>query len=307
VGSPADRIAGAKEDGVMAAKDATKEHVDEARANILRAIEAFEQIVEVMPDDVTSLEALCHAYEQLGDAAKARKHLLALARAQLAQDDVGALAGLVDRLQTHVPESTEATGLLQEVEARIKATSTPTAPAPAVGEASGAPSRDVPSAFNMAEALAYAWRLFEAKELTDAEYAKVIHDLTEMSVSAAMTTFSVLHVLEGMGHKGLDRVMNFMAKDCGTPVIALSCFDIRREAATLLPMDFMLRRGVLVFEGLGRDLLAATVNPYEKGLPTEVQALTGRRCHVFLTLPSEFDAAMNRVTDVKTEASSAKA
>jgi hypothetical protein len=291
----------------MAAKDAAKEREDEARESILRAIEAFEQIVEVMPDDTISLEALCHAYQQLGDGAKARKHLLALADAVLTANEPGAIAGMVERLRPYASESPEAAALLQRIEARIGGGRGPSLEATSAGgESPRAPRREVSSVFNMTEALAYAWRLFEAKELTDAEYAKVVHDLTEMSVGGSMTTFSMLHVLEGMSYPGLERVMNFVAKDCGTPVIALSCFDIRREAASLLPMDFMMRRGILAFAEMGRDLLAATVNPYEEGLPADVEALTGRRCHMFLTLPSEFDAAMNRVTDVQTEAAPAK-
>jgi len=145
----------------------------------------------------------------------------------------------------------------------------------------------------MAEELAFAWNLLEAKEISQDEYSSLVQDLTEMSSVDSATTVSVLHVLESRAFKSLDRVLVHVSKECGTPVISLACFEIKPEAFSLLPYDFMVRRGALVFELIGKDALVVVMNPYDRQLRRDIETMTGRKCHFFLTLPSEFDKALD--------------
>lgn len=260
---------------------------------VLKAIAAFEQIVEAMPGDVTSLEALCHAYEQLGHREKASDYLCKLAEALLSEGDVSSARALSDRLQAHADDSPDAKALLVRIESSTEdAAADQETGTHRVAE----PVRPAEASmdFDMSEALAFAWRLREVAELSEEEYAKLAHDLTEMSVGEQVATTSVLHALESVGHKGLDRIMNFVAKDRGTPIISLSSFETRARVAGLLPLEFMTRRGVLVFELLGDDALVVTMNPYEESLRNDVETLTGKKCHFYISLASEFDLALDR-------------
>lgn len=263
---------------------------------VLKAVQAFEQILEVMPDDLASLETLSLAYEQLGDADKAAGYLQRLAEVLLSSGDVSGARDLLPRLSAHA----EGRPALQPVVRRIETSAITPAAEPDRPVESKHSEDSVRRAFSIEAALDFAWQLKEDDLLSQDEYASCVQNLTELSVAEGMVTVSVFHVLEHMGFKGIDKALNHAAKKYGTPVIALSSFDIPADAARMLPVDFMVRRGVLVFSLLGSEALCATVNPHESDLRGDVEALIGRPCHLYLARPSDFDGAIGRVTDVTT-------
>jgi len=61
---------------------------------VWQAINAFEQIIEALPRDRASLEALSHAYEQVGDTAKEAEYLNRLAKVLIDEEDADAAARL---------------------------------------------------------------------------------------------------------------------------------------------------------------------------------------------------------------------
>ena len=89
--------------------------------------------------------------------------------------------------------------------------------------------------------------------------------------------------------------MGYVARDAQTPIISLLSFDIQKEAHGLLPMEFMIRRGAVVFDLIGDDALVVVMNPYDEALRAQVQEKAGRPCHFFLALPAEFDAAISKI------------
>ena len=65
---------------------------------VWNAIAAFEQIVETIPSDRVSLEALSHAYEQVGDLSRAREYLSRLVTVVIDEKDRDAAEMLRERL-----------------------------------------------------------------------------------------------------------------------------------------------------------------------------------------------------------------
>ena len=156
--------------------------------------------------------------------------------------------------------------------------------------------------FRMADELAFAWNLHEAGQITQDEYAQVVQDLSEMSVSTNNTTISLLHVLQGRGFKNLEQIVAYAATQCSTPIISLSNFEVQHRACALLPLEFMTARGALPFDLLGSHVLVVVLNPYDKQLRDDVQALTGRPCDFYVTLPSDFDNGLDRARALIEEA-----
>ena len=273
------------------------------------AIGAFEQILEAMPNDRASLEALLHAYEQIGDLVKAKEYLVRLANVLVEESDVEAGADLLERLKTFAADDAEVAQLVATLEALAPAgAGTRSAGGahaePAETDAHAAKSKGGPPVrmvFSMADELAFAWNLLEAKELTQEEYASVVQDLTEMSTSESPSTISVLHVMEARGFKNIERVLGYVAKECETPIILPSNFVLNYDTVTILNSELMVKRGIFVFDRVGQDLLLVIMNPYDKQLRKEVEAQTGRKCHFFVTLPSEFDRALGKANEIITE------
>ena len=296
-------------------KDAKKDPKVEQdlEAEVWTAITAFEQILEAMPNDRASLDALSHAYEQIGDHTKAKEYLLRFGTVLLEENDARAAADLVPELEKYAAEDDRIQELITTV-AKLSDKAKEKEKAESVrGEADKKADRsraagDVlqKTGFNMQEEMSFAWVLSEANQITQEEYANVVQDLSELSSAAETSTVSVLHVLENRGFKNLEKILAFVSKECGTPFISLGTFALTAEAVSLLPIEFVRRRGVLIFEVLGKDALVVVMNPYDKQIRKDVEAVVGRKCHYFLTLPSEFDKALEKIPEVIAQAEQPK-
>ena len=281
----------------MSTTDDSRQRED-LESQVWSAIAAFEQIVETIPDDRVSLEALSHAYEQVGDLSRARDYLSRLVNVVISEKDrVGAAI-----LQERVVQFAASDPIAQEIQSRLDVflavgiapvksfDLSATLPHPTVAKSDDSEQRSA----HVAAELAFAWTLFQAGELTQEDYAAVAQDVSSTSANASLMTVSVLHTLHDRGSRSLDRIVVFASRDAEVPVIPLSLFDVQDSAFQLLPREFIVRYGVMVFDVMGNDLLVVVLNPYNKGLRGKVEAITGRRCHYSLTTPAEFDSTLDR-------------
>ncbi len=282
----------------------------EGESEVWSAIAAFEQILEAMPKDRTSLETLAHAYEQIGDLVRAKEKWITLAEIVVADSDREAAEEALGKLGPHIDDDAAAKQAVDQLQ-QFLATAAPAETGPEDTELPSEPGATEPgmptadaagTKFNIANEMSFAWNLLQSNYLNQEEYSSVVQDLTEMSGTDAAVTISVLHVLHDRGFKNIERIMANVAKDCGTPVVSLAAFELQPEVSALLPLEFMLTRGVIPFDTLGKDLLVVLLNPYDRQLMKEAQSMTGKNCHFFLTAPLEFDAALNRIRNATDEA-----
>jgi tetratricopeptide (TPR) repeat protein len=284
-------------------KKQDKEAKSELEEKVWNAISAFEQILEAMPNDRASLDALAHAYEQVGDHTRAKDYFIRLGNVIIEENDSVAGQEILDNIKQYAEDDDKARQLLARMEeflsAKQAADSTSKAEVQSKQAKTGA--ADVRVSFNMADELSSAWNLLEAGELTQEEYASIVQDLTEMSAGDSNATISVLHVLEVRAFKSLEKIMGFIARECSSPIISLASFDLQPSVLTMLPMEFMIHRGALVFELLGNNALVVVMNPYSKQLRQDVEAATGKKCHFFITLSSEFDQAIAKIPQILSE------
>lgn len=273
----------------------------ESESEVWQAISAFEQILEVMPDDRSSLETLSHAYEHVGDRVKALDYLIKLANVVIAEADTETAALLLERLQEYTDAGEEVQNAIQRLQ-KLQSETT-IAENAATHEGGGTQSADTEgvssapkksqedlSSFRVTDELAFAWKLFEAGEISQEDYSVVAQDLAELSIDPHLATISVLHVLETKAFAGIERVMGYASRDTKTPLVSLQAYDVPEETFLLLPPVFTIRRGAVVFGRLLDELLVAVMNPYDQALRNDVEQQTGHTCHFFMTIPSEFDA-----------------
>ncbi|HAL91742.1 MAG TPA: hypothetical protein DCM68_01800 [Verrucomicrobia bacterium] len=260
------------------------------------ALKTFEQILEVMPDDRSTLEAAILAAQACGEAEIARTHRLHLADILRMADDADALQKHLEALRNDPDPRAQ-----EWIAAFDAGFSVDVSPAEDLASLVEPPQRRGPppsSEFNISEEIDLAWRLFEHQEIDQEEYAALVRDLTEMSASPNRGTVSVLHALEASHHQNLDRCLAFLAQGSeGTPVpyISLSGFTMRPELAKILPDAFMANRGAIVFEVMGHEWLVAVLNPFSLSLRADIQNLCGFPCHFYLARASDFDQALARL------------
>lgn len=294
----------------MAAED--RQQREQIENQIWNAIAAFEQIVETIPDDRVSLEALSHAYEQVGDLSRARDYLVRLANVVATEKDHEAASLLRERLAQHADDSRirEACQRLdallaagkpvREFEITGETEEKPPPLGPEEQEARRKTEETERRGAHVASELAFAWTLFEAKQLNQEEYSQIAKDLSEISASQVPVTISVLHVLNDRANRNIDHIIAYAARESATPVIPLSLFDVQDFCFELLPREHVVRYGVMVFELMAKDALVAILNPFNKALRAETEKLCGKRCHFFLTTPVDFDAVVEKRTKVET-------
>ena len=282
----------------MTSQDDSQQRED-LESQVCNAIAAFEQIVETIPDDRVSLEALSHAYEQVGDLSRAREYLSRLVNVVIEDQDRETAELLRERLVHFSISEPLAREILARVDAFLatgmeKAKEFDLSPKPDDKALSQAEESERRSS-HVASELSFAWTLFQAGELNQEEYAAVAQDLSAASSgNAALATVSVLHALHDRGSRSLERVIAFAAKDTGVPIVPLALFEVQDSVFGLIPRDFMIRYGVMPFEMMGQDVLVVVLNPYNKSIREKVASLTGRRCHYFMTLPADFDTTIER-------------
>jgi hypothetical protein len=264
------------------------------------AIHAFEEILEAMPTDRVALETLFEGHLMLDQHDKAAEFLARLAVTILEENDSEALQGLLPALHQHSGMNADVAAALNQAEAQL---SSPQADGPKPKIV--APANPTPESADLnitledlnnndiTAELSMAWNVHQAGEISEEEYATVVHDLSELSSRQLDVPVTVLHVLEDRNSPSLDRVLQFVVRDTNTPFIKLSRFDLDPASIHLrLPEPMVRSRGALVYEVMAKDAMVAILNPYDEELKKRVQKTLGVTCHFFLTSSEEYDAAL---------------
>lgn len=259
-------------------------------SEVWNAIAAFERILEAIPNDHVALETLYEAYTQIGQTSRAIEYLVRLAESALEERDFGAAPGILTRFQElddlADASAREATRKLQEM--MKDAPQTPVAP-------TTHPDDSKRKSINITGELSLAWNLLQAGELSQDQYSSVVHDLSEGSARDTDSPVSVLHVLQGRGIGNLEKIMAFLARDTGTPVVVLSSFELLPEAVNLLTMNFMSTAGAIVFGRISDEAMVAVLNPYNTELREQVKQATGKPCHFYLVSANSYDQALSDI------------
>ena len=237
------------------------------------AIAAFQKLLEVMPDDLLALESLFEAYCKRGDAKNALHYLEHLIQVLLKENEREVAAQLHKKLTALAVDMPEFVAFAARLEPLLDIMESPS------GITAPADTKMAPRLQSDIQAeLTLAWKLFQAEELSQEDYSQVVQDLTEVSVRGADVPVSVLHALHDRSFKNIDKIMAYLSKQSGKPIISLSNFEIPRDVFTLLPLNFMSHWGAMVFDVLGPDLLVAILDPFDQVLQQEVASLTGKVC-----------------------------
>ena len=185
-------------------------------AELRSAIVAFEQILDAEPNDRLALETLSDAYERSGDKARAQGFLIRLADVVANENDSRSAAEIFERLRPFAssPEIQQAQQRLQDILNRATLVA---ARAPPPVRRSNDITREV----------SLAWDLLQAGEISQEDYAIVVQDLSENSTKNLDVPVTVLHALQDRNFKNIERVLAFLARTGGKPLISLSHFEIQ--------------------------------------------------------------------------------
>ncbi len=246
------------------------------------AIDAFKQILEVMPDDLAALEALWRAYSDIGDVSNAIKYLVALANSLAEQQDVASAKRVLKAVRGASYFDPRVDQVLEDLAALVQDQSPMLATAP---------TQKV--RLDVSEELVLVWALREAGLVGEQIYAQVASVLGDES-RAQDHGMTAVHILSSRSEVDMDAVLAFLCKEYGTPMIDLAGFDVTAELAGLLPKDMTAGRQAMPFGRFGEDdVQIAILNPGSKKLRDSIVSLIGKPCHFFLCRPCDMDRVVN--------------
>ncbi len=252
--------------------------------DVRHILRTFQDILEIMPDDRGALHAAAQAADQCGEDEEALGYRLRLGEVLTAEGDEELLAELAEELRGHSDPRAQAWVTAYDEKRRTAYT-----PPPDV-DLSDRAEADLTAEMDL------AWRLFDEGELSQEDYNVLVGELTRISESGRSDEpVALLHALEATNNRRLDDTLAHLSLSFRMPYVSLSGFTMRAELQPFLPLNFIMRRGALVFDTLSTELLVAILNPLNEQLRQDVEQQTGRDCHFYLTRASEFTAAFEQL------------
>jgi len=255
-------------------------------ARLAEGVAYFEQMLEIMPDDRTTLEFLVVAYDQLNQHEKGQKALVSLTKLLIRDGDMNALAGLLPRLEASDYPPAKALFLKVSALTAPEPDLTPEKPRELSGpEKAAAAVKDA-----VAAELALVDVLREAGLLDDAMAETLRTNLDASVYNGAYFLVSALHILEKENMRLCERCIEFLADKYGAPPVPLASFDIQPAVVRSVPREIATLRGVVPFAKLGRLTFAAALNPADDGLRGTLSAFGEFR--LFTAEPSAVEMAL---------------
>lgn len=267
--------------------------------DVWSSISSNEEILERAPNDHIALHSLSSAYGQIGDHTKAKEYILRLADVVLLEQDAAVAADISSEIKSYAEDDPSLNDLLLRIDMLGQTAGDQVSSLVAGKQKTALEVKAESVTFSLASEMTFAWKLVEAGDLSQTEYAGVINDLTEMSAQSDDLTISLLHVLESRNIGDIEKHLGVLSDKCGTPIISLDNFEVTLETVLALSVNFVIARGALVFDYVGSEPLVVILNPYDSDIKNEVKELLGgKTCHFFITQPSQFDRRVERVKEI---------
>ena len=274
------------------------------------AIGFFEQMLQTMPGDRTSLEFLSVAYEQTGQSEKRKECLIRLADCLLNEkdyDNAQTIAGylssftddplaraaverVVEQIQGHVLHS-DSHGLVLGSGGAVQPGGQPVA---AAGQDRAGEVQSLSHSAAAAE-MELVWFWKERELLPKEVCMDVLHILTDLPATDYPVLVSALALLDEQHPEWTERLMEAMQRISELPPLPIELFEVQSAAAQLLGPAFIQIKGALPFALLSNEVLVAVLNPVNKELQREVAVRIGRPCHFFFAHPKSWLVAAGKI------------
>jgi hypothetical protein len=286
--------------------DKAKDYTEDQGA-VLQAIETFEGILEVFPEDVGALESLVIAYEQAGDGAKAYQYCMRLCELLSQHADWAKVHELAEHVLESKPDDEQATVFRDHAKDELagQGISPAAGGAEVLGTADTAGTGRAKSAslqVDLSGELELAWFLLQNEMINQEQYERAIAGLTDSRMNPnSGATLSLLHELASMDRVSVDKIVGFLSAETAMPFIEVSRFDIQEDVSGLMQLTDIRRLGVLPFESFRDEVLVAVLNPVDERLRKLVSQYLSHRVHFYLTTPDQFQQTLDRLQKSKPE------
>lgn len=261
-------------------------------STLKETVKELEPILEVIPDDITTLHSLILAYEQLGEGDKAMDKAIQLSHVLQDRNEWNTLKSYCEQYRDLNPENPVYTEFINMAQMFL-------------GDESTTNETETPSAFDAADPgldisvlqdhamqmdheLELGWSLVDKELITESHYENCLQSLTESRSNPNNAhPHAFLSELAGEDLVNMERVLSDLSKTYSTPFIRISHARIPEENHKALPADICKQLGILPFGQMGGELMIATLNPSDMMLRELLPQYLNKPVHFYLTDPQE--------------------
>jgi hypothetical protein len=258
----------------------------EERQQLEQTVEMFETIATAQPLDIQSLEILREAYGKLGREADLNAATKRIAEAYVQMGQISS-AILEYEMLLHRTNDPGARAAIAMIEGRAEAMHVP-APVAAVSSASLVGD-------DLDDGRTSMYGIFvENGELTHLDF-DTCWGTPDLAVTPTAPVPPFVQVLADRSLLALEKSLSIVAAGSNTAFIPLERYDYDIELGRSFPQSACLRWCVLPFDRIGKTILVATCNPFNRQAALELEGATKSRLKWYLASPVELIKALQRV------------
>jgi len=280
---------------------------EEEVQQLLRTVEMFEAITDAQPDDYQSLEILKEAHNKLGHEAQALAVSRKLATAYQKMGHVSeAILECEGILQKH-PDDAGTQAILASLQNSAgMAATTP----PAGSPKNAAPAVESPNPMSVATVRRRAEEgdkvlanfLIAEKLATPQALDPLIEKLKtlRLAVPDRNLPLSLVHLMVQEQIAKMEDLLTVLLDKSNLAYVPLSQYDLDRDTACLLPLEFSWQLCLVPFDSISRSVLVATVNPFDQATHQQVERILNKKTFWYISPPGDIIGALRRAHGLDT-------
>ncbi len=278
----------------------------EDKSFLLEQAGELEEILELMPGDVGTLNSLVYTYLQMEDADRASQYALQLRSILVANGDFDQLKSLAGAYLEFAPDNQVFQELAQDSGGAFSAPAPVKLPGLSVEEptavTTGQFDLSMPdvSLNELCMQLNHELELGEflkregliADNVSDQAVESLIQNSSDASVVIPLTLLTELSNIE---HINMQRIYGVLSQKTNTPFIKLSQFEVSDDLLSLFDLNTAKRLGIVPFAKFENEVMIAFLNPFDETLKETLSKYLNIKLHFYLTGADEIQKFYDKV------------
>ncbi len=275
------------------------------------------EILEIMPDDIATLNSIVYNLLLLEDYPKAVDFAIRLRQVLIADDNEAEFNHYVKQYMEFAPACTQLEELCitndtdsfnpaPQTQKKVllkKTTPTPEIILPVEPLSNDAPFAQTSSIIELEELssqlnseLKFADLMKMEQVITSDQCDRATESMIANSTNPNITTpLSFLYEVSLLQHINMDKLLGIITHEYNIPFINLADFKLQPETVDLIPRKLSKKLGIIIFDQFCGELQVAILNPLNKELKRAISRFLNKKAHFFLASPSELQRTYEKL------------
>jgi tetratricopeptide (TPR) repeat protein len=265
-------------------------------AQLQQTIEMFEVITQSQPQDYQSLEILKEAYHKLGrekDVISASKRI---AQAYVMMGQLSSAILEYESVLQRCPEDPDVLAALGDIENKANTLNAQAAePADATKHFTKASRAKSAAASDVDDGRQAMYKIFvESKVIAQGDF-ELCWIPQDLSKPPGKVIEPFVQLLMDKGLLPVEKALKLISDKHRIAYLPIDKYDLDLDLGRSFPAETLQRWCVLPFDRMGKTVLVATANPFNKRVSVELEAGQKQRFVYYLTTPTELVKALRKV------------